>query len=311
MRAASVILSAVGAIAGLSALGIALSARASGATRGELDAAVAALSERHARHEAALATAAADAVAIRSNVHDLAARAAAPPPAREAEPGTEAAADLADPAVPADPADPAARADTSPARAAQGADESRATRIEELRELGAKVLRDAATAEERERFFRLSKEDGLVDALTAAALASVDAEPESAAAHMQLADAYLLKLYSVPGGPEQGLWGERAEQEWKRVAEIDPEHWDARFRLAESWSYYPDVMNKTGDAVALFERLRQIQEARTPEPRHALVYGFLHRLYLRQGEREKAEEALAAGLRRHPEDEGLRKGVRR
>lgn len=299
MRAASVILSAVGAIAGLSALGVALSARATGATHVELDAAVAALSERQARHESALATAAADAVAILRNVHDLAARAPAPPPAHEAGPGTEAAAD------------PAARADTSPARAARGADESRAARIEELRALGVKVLRDTATADERDRFFRLSKEDGLVDALTAAARASVDAEPESAAAHMQLADAYLLKLYSVPGGPEQGHWGERAEQEWKRVAEIDPEHWDARFRLAESWSYYPDVMNKTGDAVALFERLRQIQEARTPEPRHAQVYGFLHRLYLRQGEREKAEEALAAGLRRHPDDEGLRKEVRR
>lgn len=299
MRSVSLILAAVGAVAGLSAVGIAWAQRASCASREELETAVTALRESDARHEEALTAATAGAVAARSSVRELAARVAA----LRTEHGTAPRSEADEPESLRDDV----AATDAPARAAKPA----AARLEELRELGERVLRDAASAEERGQFFRLAKEEGLVDALLSAAQAAVDAEPGSVAARMKLADSFLVKLYTVPGGPEQGVWGEKAEDQWKRVAELDPEHWDARFRLAESWSYYPDVMNRTADAIQVFERLREIQEAGAPEPRHARVYRFLHQLYLRQGEREKAEAALAAGARRHPDDAGLGKGVRR
>jgi tetratricopeptide (TPR) repeat protein len=172
------------------------------------------------------------------------------------------------------------------------------------------VVADDADEAEQARFWRLAREPGLLDALVAAAEARAAEAPRDVDAHMDLADAYVARLLGTPGGPEQGLWGAKAERAWQAVIEIDPEHWQARYDLALSWSYYPDMMNRTGDAIRAFERLREQQERGPPEARHADVYLHLYQLHLRRGERERAQAVLQAGLARHPDDAALVEAAR-
>ena len=124
---------------------------------------------------------------------------------------------------------------------------------------------------------------------------------------MTLADAYVSKLFTVPAGPEMGVWGTKAEDQWKEVLRQDDRHWQARYSLAFSWSQYPEFLNKAPDSIREFEKLRAQQEQGTPEDRHAETYFHLHSLYRRMGNAEKAAEALEEGLRRFPEDADLRK----
>lgn len=191
MRGLPVILGAVGSVAGLSALALGVVPRAAGADREEIDRAVAALRERDAQHDRELAAAAADAVEAQNGVRALAARLSL---LASVTPGTSPEETGGGSVVQDDDA-------TTPgsARASSGLPR----RIDEICDLGGRVMRETATPEEREAFFRLAKEDGLADLLVARAQAAVDAQPESAALRMELADAFVVKLLTVPGGPEQ------------------------------------------------------------------------------------------------------------
>jgi hypothetical protein len=124
---------------------------------------------------------------------------------------------------------------------------------------------------------------------------------------MVLADAYIAKLFTVPPGPEMGVWGAKAEEQWKEVLRQDDRHWQSRFNLAFSWSQYPEFLNKAPDSIREFERLRHQQEQGAPEARHADTYFHLHALHRRMGNADRAKEALEEGLRRFPEDPELRK----
>ena len=122
---------------------------------------------------------------------------------------------------------------------------------------------------------------------------------------MSLADTYIAKLFSVPGGPEQGRWGSKAEREWRAVVELDPEQWEAQFAVANSLSYYPDVMGRTGEAIEGLERARELQEQLEPSKHHVQTYLSLSQLYLRSSKNDRAREALEAGLRYHPGNDQL------
>jgi tetratricopeptide (TPR) repeat protein len=159
--------------------------------------------------------------------------------------------------------------------------------------------------EELERFWRLARTTGVVDARVAELEAAVERDPTNTDLRMELARTYVAKLFTVPGGPEQGLWGERAELQWQTVLEHDPENWDAQFTLANNWGYYPDFMGKTNDAIAGLERARAIQERRPPEPAHVQTYISLSRLYQRKGDEQRVRAVLQAGLSYFPGDEKL------
>jgi tetratricopeptide (TPR) repeat protein len=179
----------------------------------------------------------------------------------------------------------------------------------ELQALMEKVLNGEmdinGTSEEQERFWSLVREGNLLSNLLNQLEKAVEDDPSSADARLQLADAYIAKLYTVPGGPEQGIWGGRAEEQWKSVVKLDPNNWDAQFSLAESYSYYPPFMGKTGEAVAGLEAAFEIQSHLNPEPKHVTTYMLLAGMYERQNEIERARETLETGLEMHPGDPKL------
>ncbi len=179
----------------------------------------------------------------------------------------------------------------------------------EWEELVEKTMGDGnATAEEQERFWKLVKSPGFADNLLAELEAAVAADPKDIDARMELSVGYVTKLFTVPPGPEMGTWAAKAEGEWTAIIALDDKHWDARNALATSYSRYPEFLNKTADAISGFEAVRRLQEGElAPEAKQAQVYTNLATLYLRQGNKAKAREALEAGSRRHPDDETIRK----
>lgn len=185
----------------------------------------------------------------------------------------------------------------------------RKAQIEELDALRKKVFDGTATSEEESRFWELARSSGRVAALITELEGKVKEAPADVDARMNLAQAYVAKLLSIPPGPEQGTWSMKAEAQWKKVLELDPEHWEARYSVAFNWSMWPDFLNKTPDAVKEFETLREIQERKAPEAQHGQTYLQLSRLYLKQGKQEKARDALKSGLARHPNDAELKKAL--
>lgn len=162
------------------------------------------------------------------------------------------------------------------------------------------------TDEERDRFWELIKNTDVVDRRMQELESLVALHPEDSELRMALADTYVAKLFAVPSGPEQGRWGGRAEEQWRSVLELDPEHWEAQFTLANNYAYYPDVMGMTGTAIEGLERAREIQERRAPTEEHVQTYLSLARLYQRGHRLEEALDTLRAGQRQHPRSERLR-----
>ncbi len=159
-----------------------------------------------------------------------------------------------------------------------------------------------------ERFLKLAKEGDALDKLIAELEESVAADPGDVEQRMALADTYLGKLMTA-SGPEQGLWGGRAEAQWHAVVKLDDANWDAHSSLGTTYGYYPEVMGKTGDAIRYLQRAREIQRTLEPRPEHVQVYLFLARMHEREGQRERAREVLLEGLQYHPRNEDLRTAV--
>jgi len=172
-----------------------------------------------------------------------------------------------------------------------------------------KVFSGKATEEEEHRFWELARTTGRVDDLIQSLEGKVKDAPGDVPARMNLAQAYIAKLLTIPDGPEKGLWSMKAEGQWKKVLEAEPDHWEARYSLAFNWSMWPDFLNKTPDAIREFEKLKEVQEHGSPQDHQADTYFQLSRLYLKQGKRDKAQEILKTGLSRHPESSELRKAL--
>lgn len=209
-----------------------------------------------------------------------------------------AAVDAADPNKQTTPASHAQ--DTAAATHARGA--------ELLAEVTAPDFDWATGGEKLGEFIRLAREGGFLQGLIDGLEEQVEASPDATDARMDLASAYIGKLLTVQG-PEQGVWGSKAEKQWHTVRELDPDHWESRFRIGNSYAYYPDVMGKTDDAIAMLEEARQIQERRAPAPEHVQTYLFLARMHQRSGDDDRAREVLESGLTFHPGDAPLRQAL--
>lgn len=175
----------------------------------------------------------------------------------------------------------------------------------EFAALRRRVFSGGASAADLARFLEIAKSELPIDDTIQDLEGRVAAAPTDTAARMELADAYLTKLMTVPGGPEQGVWSMRAEEQWGAVLEVDPGHWQARHDRAFNWSMWPEFLGKTPAAVADFETLVDVQERDAPQARHASTYVHLARLYRRQNHEDKAREILARGAARHPGDAGI------
>jgi tetratricopeptide (TPR) repeat protein len=185
----------------------------------------------------------------------------------------------------------------------------RAAQLAEMKGLQEKVFSGDATEAEQSRFWELARSAAVVDELMKTLEATVKERPDDVAARMELAEAYVSKLMTIPDGPEKGLWSNKAVAQWNEVLKKDADNWDARYSIAFTWSMWPDFLNKTPDAIKEFEKVREIQERRTPEPQHAETYFQLSRLYQKQGKADKAKQALKDGLMRHADDPELKKAL--
>ncbi len=166
-----------------------------------------------------------------------------------------------------------------------------------------------ASTEDQERFWQAARTTPMVDDTIAALEARVGASPADGEARMQLADAYVAKLLTVPAGPERGIWGVKAESQWQSVVDSDPNHWDAQYSLAYNWSMYPEFLNRTDDAIAGFEQALEIQSRVAPQPTHAKTYVHLARMWGVKGDAAKAREVLELGRARHPRDPEIAKSL--
>jgi len=173
-----------------------------------------------------------------------------------------------------------------------------------LRELDANDWDYERLGESYERFLELARESGLLDERIAELESAVAAAPADVDLRMDLADTFIAKLMTA-SGPEQGLWGNRATEQWQAVVDLRPDHLGAHASLGVSYSYYPDVMGKTDDAIRHLERARALQRDVQPNPRHVQIFVFLARLYRRNGRVDDARATLLEGLQAHPGNEQL------
>lgn len=127
-------------------------------------------------------------------------------------------------------------------------------------DLMARVFSGEASDEEQLEFWeqmqKTDKIDGVIDSLQE----QVDADAEDVTGRMTLAQLYVMKLLSAPNGPVRGLLSQKAEGLWEHVLELEPDHYEAQYRIAFSLSQYPDFLNRTGDAIEAFEKAIAIEE---------------------------------------------------
>lgn len=204
--------------------------------------------------------------------------------------------------------DPAARAASEGPRAPVTAPE-----IEEFAALMSRLQRSDfsidGSPEEQARFWELARTSGVLPALIDQLLARIEANPADVAARLDLADAYIAKLLTVPIGPERGVFGDLAERQWSRVLELEPRNWQAQSAIANSLSHYPAFLHRTDDAIRELEKTRELQRALSPDPAQEETYLRLSLMYQRKNQGDKARETLQEGLRRHPDSAPLQRAL--
>jgi tetratricopeptide (TPR) repeat protein len=154
------------------------------------------------------------------------------------------------------------------------------------------------------RFIELSRRGDELDAAIADLEAAVNAAPDDIQARLTLAEYYVGKLMTV-AGPEQGLWGSKAESQWTQVLERDDKVWRAHHALGTNYSYYPSVMGKSDAAIEHLQTACELQRDLDPHPQHVQTYLFLSRMHSRDRNIEAARSTLEEGLDRHPGDAQL------
>jgi TolA-binding protein len=170
-----------------------------------------------------------------------------------------------------------------------------------------KVNSEQASEEEDTAYRQALREHPeLMDALLRDLEKKVADTPRDIAKRLDLARGYIEKLYTV-SDMEKGALSMKAVAQWNAILEIDPNHWESHQSLGFNYSFWPEQFNKGPDAIKHFEAARKIQEASTPEPKHANTYIQLQKLYVKAGKAAEAKEVLEEGLRRFPDDEELKK----
>jgi tetratricopeptide (TPR) repeat protein len=151
------------------------------------------------------------------------------------------------------------------------------------------------------RVFAAGKMDEMIKMFEARAAAN----PQDAAAHMELANAYVAYMQLDPGKmPELGM---KPDQEYDRVLAIDDHNWEARFSKAVGYTFWPEFMGKKKEALVQFDRLVQQQEGMTPTDDQAQTYLFYGNLLDQSGQGDKAREIWQRGATRHPTNAELRR----
>ncbi len=154
-----------------------------------------------------------------------------------------------------------------------------------------------------ESIWAAAKASGRVDELIEQFKQHVTENPNDPDAQVMLGDAYLQKLVGLEPGPEMGALSNLSDKAYDEALDINPQHWDARFNKAVSYTFWPKFMGKTGDAMQHFNTLIEQQEAAgAMESKHANTYFFLANLYDEQGRGDEAKSLRGRAKQRFPDD---------
>lgn len=144
------------------------------------------------------------------------------------------------------------------------------------------------------------REAGMVDEMVAQFEALAAANPELADAHAALGNAYLQKLFTVDD-MQKGVWSAKADVAYDRALEVNPQHWEARFSKAVSYSFWPDFLGKGPEAIEHFEILVEQQEASgMKRPEYAETYLYLGNMLEGKGQIDEAKAIFQRGYDQYP-----------
>jgi tetratricopeptide (TPR) repeat protein len=167
------------------------------------------------------------------------------------------------------------------------------------------ALSDAA----RQRLWKELFQAGLGDQVLAELEARAERDPNDPNARCDLAQAYLQKLFNVPMGPEQGLWGTKADKAFDAALALDENHWEARFGKAVALSNWPAFLGKQPEAIKHFEVLIQQQARQASQPHFVNTHLILGNMYMQVGQKDKALATWQTGAAQFPSNESLRKQI--
>jgi tetratricopeptide (TPR) repeat protein len=161
--------------------------------------------------------------------------------------------------------------------------------------------------EDREAVWQEALDSGQMETLIAALEARAAADPDNVALRFELGYAYLQPILTgAAPGPQAAPWAMKSDAAFDQVLALDPEHWDARFNKAVSYTFWPPIMGKQQAAISHFETLVAQQGRSAPRPEFAQTYLFLGNLYEQTGQGERAREVWSQGFGLFPDSAELR-----
>jgi len=145
----------------------------------------------------------------------------------------------------------------------------------------------------------------LIDAAVAQIEEIAAENPESAQAQSDLGSAYIQKIFDSSNDLQKGLFSMKADKQYDKALELDPQHWEARFSKAVNWSFNPPIMGLQPKAIEQFEILRGQQEQQEPQPHFAETYFYLGNLYTNTGKPAQAAQVWSRGAELFPDNAKL------
>jgi len=196
-----------------------------------------------------------------------------------------------------------------PAAATEDAGAAARARERSISDALAKLDDPALSDTARQRLWKELFEAGLGDQVLAELEALAERDPNNPNARCDLAQAYLQKLFNVPMGPEQGLWGTKADKAFDAALALDENHWEARFGKAVALSNWPAFLGKQPEAIKHFEVLIQQQSRQASQPHFVNTHLILGNMYMQAGQKDKALATWQQGAAQFPSNESLRKQI--
>lgn len=163
----------------------------------------------------------------------------------------------------------------------------------------------------RDELWQKLHELGGIDAAVAHFERMAAAQPGSADAQTELGAAYIEKMLRTPDEQQRIELGKKVDAQFDRALELQPDHWEARFRKAIGLTYGPTLSGRQGEAIAHFEKLVAQQVNLPSDPRFAQTYLYLGRLHAQRGDAARARQIWQEGLARHPKDAELLQATQR
>lgn len=132
-----------------------------------------------------------------------------------------------------------------------------------------------------------------------------EAAPFDPDLQVDLAEAYLHKIFEVGNGPLAGKYATLADGAYAEAIKLDPNHLEARLNKAISLSQWPAFMNKRPQAINELEELLTVQAELPVDQQSSFAFLSLGNLYLEMGEKDKAIATWQRGLTTFPDEADL------